>query len=180
MTEAVVNLQTDLNDYLDHSQTNSNTAIQNMSNAKNKQETIQLFKTFMRNKRFTPLQKAYTNSYSSAPTPQNIQVIHPLLQLITFPQWWVSGKLIPSGGSSVSFMNKDFLSVICPFISKSSLEQRKNLLLKREESKHIREITLAHCPNNKDISPSNISSDNNTANYLAKKNIHIIKKYLTI
>lgn len=147
--------------YLAHSQTNSNTTIQNMCDAKNKQETIKLFKTFMRNKRFTPLQKVYMNSYTGAPIPQNI---HILQQLITLPQWWVSGKLIPFGGSSVAFMNKDFLSVICSFISKSSLEQRKNLLLKREESKQIREITLAHCPKNKDISPSSISSDNNTTN----------------
>ena len=110
-----------------------------------------------------PWKKVYTNAYFAAPILHSY--INQFLQLITLPQWWVTGNLISLDGSSVSFKNTDFLSVICSLISKSSWEHRKNLLLKREESKQICEITFAHCPNNKEISPSSISSDKNNITY---------------
>lgn len=128
-----------------------------MSDPKNKQESVKLLKTFIRNKRFSPLQNKNQNMFTNFTfiNHNNEEMRH---SFFTSPHWW-KWVLSPSGGVSDSFekeVNLEKITILS--ISKSSLEQRKNLLLKSEESTQICEITLAHCPNNKDMSPRSISS----------------------
>ena len=78
--------------------------------------------------------------------------------------------MMPFGGISDLFRDDKLSNKTYLTLSKSSAEQRSNLLLKRDEFTQISDIHRPHCANNKDISPSSISSNKKkrekAANYM--------------